>query len=98
MSWEISTDPVEVGVDGVTATAQVTINSTKVDKNKLKELEDKLYGRGTGTTSPTLPTIAEVINMFKSTTPGGGAHTAESSDFVVDEPNVVDEPDALALS
>lgn len=92
LSWEISTDPVEVGVDGVTATAQVTIDSTKVDKAKLKELEDKLYGRGTGNTSPTLPTIAEVINMFKTTTPGGGGHTAQLSDFVVDEPN------ALALS
>lgn len=98
LSWEISTDPVEVGVDGVTATAQVTIDSTKVDKTKLKALEDKLYGRGTGTTSPTLPTIAEVINMFKPTP--GGTPTTESSDFVVDEPNAltVDEPDALALS
>lgn len=100
LSWEISTDPVEVGVDGVTATAQVTIDSTKVDETKLKTLEDKLYGRGSNTPSPTLPTIAEVINMFKPTTSGGRAHTAESSDFVVDEPNAltVDEPDALALS
>lgn len=100
LSWEISTDPVEVNVDGVTATAQVTIDSTKVNKTNLKALEDKLYGRGTGSTSPTLPTITEVINMLKSTTPGGGAHTTESSDFVVDEPDAltVDEPDALALS
>lgn len=99
LSWEISTDPVEVGVDGVTATAQVTIDSTKVDGGKLKALEDKLYGRGTSTTGPTLPTIAEVINMFKSTT-GGETHTVESSTVAVDEPNAltVDEPDALALS
>ena len=84
----------------MTATAQVTIDSTKVDKANLKTLEDKLYGRGADNTSPTLPTIAEVINMFKPTTPGGGAHTAESSDFVIGEPNAltVDEPDALALS
>lgn len=100
LSWEISTDPVEVGVDGVTATAQVTIDSTKVDSAKLKELEDKLYGRGSGTTGPTLPTIADVINMFKSTTPGGRTHTAESSALELDEPNTltVDEPDAIALS
>lgn len=96
LSWEISTDPVEVGVDGVTATAQVTIDSTKVDKIKLKALEDKLYGRDTNI-APTLPTIAEVINMFKSTA-SGRTHTAESS--ALDEPNdlAVDEPNALALS
>ena len=91
LSWEISTDPVEVGVDGITATAQVTIDSTKVDGTKLKTLEDKLYGRGADTTGPTLPTIAEVINMFKPAT-GGRTHTAEA--HVLD----LDEPDALALS
>lgn len=76
LSWEISTDPVEVGVDGVTTTAQVTIDSTKVDRTKLKALEDKLYGSGTGNTSPTLPSITEVINMFKTTPSGGNGHTA----------------------
>ena len=76
LSWEISTDPVEVGVDGVTATAQVTIDSTKVNASKLKELEDKLYGRGSDST-PTLPSISEVINMFKTTTTfDGNGHTA----------------------
>lgn len=76
LSWEISTDPVEVGVDGMTATAQVTIDSTKVDKTKLKALEDKLYGSGAGNASPNLPTIAEVISIFKTTPSGGNGHTA----------------------
>lgn len=98
LSWEISTDPVEVGVDGITATAQVTIDSTKVESSKLKALEDKLYGRGADTTGPTLPTITEVIGMFKPTTPGGGAHTAEAHALDLDEPNALDEPNTLALS
>lgn len=89
LSWEISTDPVEVGIDGVTATAQVTIDSTKVDKAKLKELEDKLYGRGTGNSSPTLPTITEVITMFKPSPLVAGTRTDELSDFAVDEPNAL---------
>lgn len=89
LSWEISTDPVEVGVDGVTATAQVTIDSTKVDEKKLKALEDKLYGRGSTNASPTLPAITEVIDIFKPSSLAAGLHTDELSDFAVDEPNAL---------
>lgn len=41
-SWEVTTTPVEV--TGYKPTACVTIDSTKVDKTKLKALEDILYG------------------------------------------------------
>ena len=41
-SWEISTTPVAVA--GLKPTATITIDSTKVDKNKLAALEAVLYG------------------------------------------------------
>lgn len=41
-SWEISTTP--VNVNGAKPTASLTIDSTKVDKEKLAKLEDILYG------------------------------------------------------
>lgn len=86
LSWEVTTDPVDPSIEGVTSTAQITINSTKVDASKLKELEDKLYGRGSNASS-TLPSITEVINMFKTT---DHSHEASLAEF--------DEPHALTLS
>lgn len=85
LSWEISTDPVDTGVDGLGPTAQITLNSTKVNAAKLKELEDKLYGRGSNPTA-TLPSLSEVITMFK--TEVSGLSSVSSSD----------EPHALTLS
>ena len=41
-SWEVSTTPVEV--DGFKPTATVTIDSTKVTAEKLKSIEEALYG------------------------------------------------------
>lgn len=61
-SWEITTTPVDV--PGFKPTANITIDSTKVDKAKLTELENKLYGGGAGTTKATLPTPAEILTMF----------------------------------
>ena len=46
-SWEVSTTPVEV--DGYKPTAILTIDSTKVDADKLAEIEAALYGTGTDT-------------------------------------------------
>lgn len=46
-SWELSTTPVNVNIEGnFKPTASVTIDSTKVDADKLKSLEDILYGGG----------------------------------------------------
>lgn len=61
-SWEITTTPVDV--PGFKPTANITIDSTKVDKAKLTELENKLYGGGTGTAKATLPTPSEILTMF----------------------------------
>lgn len=41
-SWSANATPIDV--DGFEKTASVTIDSTQVDKEKLKELEDILYG------------------------------------------------------
>lgn len=77
-SWELSTTP--VNVTGYKPTACITIDSRKVDAEKLKELEAILYG--TENEDATLPTPDEVIAKFApsgatgatgSTTSGGGA-------------------------
>ena len=60
-SWELTTTPIEV--PGLKPTASITIDSTKVDKTKLKKLEETLYG--TPEADPKLPTPAEIIEIFK---------------------------------
>lgn len=44
LSWEVSTTPVKV--TGMKPTATLEIDSTKIDAEKLKTLEDILYGSG----------------------------------------------------
>lgn len=62
-SWELTTTPVEV--PGMKPTAIITIDSTKVDKTKLKALEEKLYG--TADKEAYLPLPAELVTLFKGT-------------------------------
>lgn len=59
-SWEISCTPVEV--PGLKPTACITIDSTKVDKTKLQQLEAKLYGDGSEEAQ--LPLPSEIKTMF----------------------------------
>lgn len=59
-SWEVSTTP--VNVEGYKPTAQLIVDSTKVDKAKLATLEAQLYGGENA--EPKLPTPAEVIAIF----------------------------------
>lgn len=59
-SWEVSTTP--VNVKGHKPTAQLIVDSTKVDKAKLDTLEAQLYGGENA--EPKLPTPAEVIAIF----------------------------------
>lgn len=58
-SWELTTTP--VNVEGFKPTASVTIDSTKVDAEKLAALEAKLYG--TESEEASLPTPAEIITL-----------------------------------
>lgn len=62
-SWEVSTTP--VNVEGHKPTAQLIVDSTKVDKAKLATLEAQLYGGESS--EPKLPTPAEVIAIFATT-------------------------------
>lgn len=62
-SWEVSTTPVQV--PGFKPSAQLTIDSTKVDPAALATLEAMLYG-GVGS-DPQLPQPAAVIAIFSGT-------------------------------
>ena len=61
-SWEVSTTPVEVA--GFKPTATVTIDSTKVTAEKLKSIEEALYG--TETVEPKLLLPNEIIAIVKA--------------------------------
>lgn len=60
-SWECSTTPVEIG-KGYKPSATLVIDSTKVNAENLKKLEDVLYG--TDTTESRLPLPSEVIEIL----------------------------------
>ena len=59
-SWDFETVP--VSVPGMKPTAHIEINSTLVDKDKLAELEKKLYGSADA--DPTLPKPEEVFTLL----------------------------------
>lgn len=60
LSWEVTTTP--VNVTGYKPTANVTIDSTKVDPAKLKALEEILYG--TESAEPRLPLPDEIAELI----------------------------------
>ena len=60
LSWEFTTTPVEV--DGFKPTASITIDSTKVNADKLAALEDILYG--TDDVEPRLPLPSEIATLM----------------------------------
>lgn len=60
-SWEISTTP--VSVKGFKPTANLVIDSTKVDPDKLALIEAKLFG--SESEEPTLPLPDEIIDLMK---------------------------------
>ena len=62
-SWELSTTP--VNVTGGNPTASLTIDSTKVNAEKLKALEDILYGSESESTGPRLPLPDEIATLLK---------------------------------
>lgn len=59
-SWECNTTP--TNVTGYRPTAHMIIDSTRLAPDKLKKLEDKLYG--TEGTESTLPTPDEIITLL----------------------------------
>lgn len=69
LSWEVSTTPVNVNIDGFKPTASIKIDSTKVDKTKLEALETILYG--SEQEDAKLPLPAEVISLLKTEATAG---------------------------
>lgn len=61
-SWELSTTPVEV--TGFKPTASLTIDSTTTTPEKMKAIEDILYG--TEDEEPRLPLPDEIMEMMKA--------------------------------
>lgn len=61
-SWEVTTTP--VSVSGKKPLSCITIDSTKVNPDKLEDLLDKLYG--TAETDPELPSPDWVVDLFTS--------------------------------
>lgn len=62
LSWELSTVAAEIAMEGFKPSAKITIDSTKVDPAKLKELEDLLYGTAKAEASlPTPDAVAALI-------------------------------------
>lgn len=61
-SWEVTTTPVNVA--GFKPTASVTIDSTKIVPEKLKKIEDMLYGEGA--TDAKLPLPDELKTILAS--------------------------------
>ena len=62
LSYEISTTPVEVGIDGIKPTACLKIDSTLVDADELSAFEKVLYGDEN--TEPSIPLPSAVLALF----------------------------------
>ena len=62
MSWEFSTTP--TAVEGYEPTSKITFNSTKVDAEKLAQLEAMIYG--SESEEPKLPSPAEIITLMSA--------------------------------
>ena len=62
-SWEVTTTPVEV--TGFKPTANIVIDSRKVDSAKLAQLETLLYGGEGNDANPKLPLPNEIVTLFK---------------------------------
>lgn len=60
-SWELSTVPVPV--DGFSPTASLVIDASKVDKGKMQQLEDALFGDETNEAELLLPN--EIMELLK---------------------------------
>lgn len=70
-SWDITTTPVNVGVEGLSPTASLTIDSRTADKGKLAALEAVLYGvPGESEEDPgvegRLPLPSEIITLLSA--------------------------------
>lgn len=63
LSWEVSTTPVEV--NGMKPTAHLVIDSTKIKPDKLKKIEDALYGTADAPSKLLMPN--DIITIMNTT-------------------------------
>ena len=83
-SWTLSTTP--VNVPGYKPTALVTVDSTKVAKEKMDALEEVIYGKEG--VAPRLPLPAEIAALVGETT----ANPGSSSDYTAVTPVGTENP------
>lgn len=67
-SWNVTTLPPKIS--GFRPTAHFAIDSRATDPDTMVEIEDLLYG--TDLTTPTLPTVAQLMNIFGAPVQDGG--------------------------
>lgn len=76
LSWGFSTLPTTVGIADLDATSHVFVRSTEADHDKLKALEEKIFG--TDSADAMLPSPKEFFETLAGTAaaaaPGGEAH------------------------
>ena len=65
-SWDITTTPITVNVQGVKPTSHLIVDSTKVSAAKMQAIEDAIYG--TVLADSTLLTPDDIINIINDTT------------------------------
>jgi len=78
LSWELSTTPVAIDLEGFRPTASITIDSTTVDPIALAALETELFG--SAGTDPHLPSPTEVVGFFSAGTLTGVSPVAPTQD------------------
>lgn len=81
LSWEVSTTPVEITekVNGekLKPTSHLVFDSTKIDADVMKQIEDIIYG--SETTESRLPLPDEIIALVNSSSTEGGSTTEGGS-------------------
>jgi len=78
-SWEVTTTPVNVDIEGFKPTSILTLDSRDftetADKAKLTALEDALYG--TANADPYLPLPEDVVSIIKTGSPRGATGSTQ---------------------
>ena len=67
LAWDFTTTP--IAIPGADPSAHLVIDSTKIEADKLKAIEELIYGTEAGTTNPKMPTPQAIIDILK---PAGG--------------------------
>ena len=64
LSWDVTTTPVAIPVEGIKPSAEIVIDSTEINEAKLAAIEDLLYG--TASAESTLPTPQALITLLNA--------------------------------